>query len=65
MGCESGQDNEKPVHRVWIDEFQIASCQVTNAEYARFVTGSGSAEPPFWGDPAFNQPLQPVVGVSW
>ena len=65
MGCETGQDNEKPVHRVWIDEFQIASCQVTNAEYARFVESSGSAEPPFWGDADFSQPEQPVVGVSW
>src|SRR5208282_2820174 len=33
MGCATGQDNEKPVHRVWVDEFLLASRQVTNADY--------------------------------
>ncbi len=65
MGCDSGQDNEKPVHRVWIDEFLLAACQVTNAEYARFVKSTGSAPPPFWTDAHLNHPEQPVVGVSW
>ena len=65
MGCDVGQDNEKPVHRVWIDEFLLAPCQVTNVEYARFVQSTGSAAPQFWGDANLNQPTQPVVGVSW
>jgi formylglycine-generating enzyme len=65
MGCDSGQDNEKPVHRVWIDEFLLGACQVTNAEYARFVKSTGSAASPFWSDAHLNQPDQPVVGVSW
>src|SRR5450755_1590261 len=65
MGCDAGQDNEKPVHRVWVDEFLLAACQVTNAEYSRFVRHSSSAPPPFWDDPAFHHPAQPVVGVSW
>jgi len=65
MGCDSGQDNEKPVHRVWVDEFLLAARQVTNAEYARFVHSTGSLAPPFWGGPALNQAAQPVVGVSW
>src|SRR5208283_2422550 len=65
MGCDSGQDNEKPVHRVWVDEFLLATCQVTNAEYARFVKNTGAAPPPFWSDAHLNQPDQPVVGVSW
>jgi sulfatase modifying factor 1 len=65
MGCDTGQDNEKPVHRVWVDEFQLAACQVANAEYARFLRDTGSLPPPFWNDPNFNYPEQPVVGVSW
>ena len=36
MGSETSQDNERPVHRVWIDEFELAVCQVTNAEYEFF-----------------------------
>jgi formylglycine-generating enzyme len=67
MGCDAGQDNEKPVHRVWVDEFLLAAHQVTNADYGRFLrdTASPSPPPPFWSDPAFNHPEQPVVGVSW
>jgi sulfatase modifying factor 1 len=67
MGCDAGQDNEKPVHRVWVDEFLLAACQVTNADYGRFLrdTASSSLPPPFWNDSAFNLPEQPVVGVSW
>lgn len=65
MGCDSGQDNEKPVHRVWVDAFLLAVCQVTNAEYAHFLNATGTAQPPFWRDPHFSHPLQPVVGVSW
>src|SRR4029077_8541265 len=67
MGCDTGQDNEKPVHRVWVDEFLLAARQVTNAYYGRFLRDSASLHgpPPFWSDPAFNHPQQPVVGVSW
>jgi sulfatase modifying factor 1 len=65
MGCNSGQDNEKPLHRVWVDEFLLAACQVTNADFGRFLRGTASLPPPFWTDPAFNHPEQPVVGVSW
>ena len=65
MGSETGQDNERPVHRVWIDAFHLAACQVTNAEYSRFLRAPGTLPPPFWQDPNFNHPEQPVAGVSW
>ncbi|MGB9086360.1 MAG: SUMF1/EgtB/PvdO family nonheme iron enzyme, partial [Terriglobales bacterium] len=65
MGCDTGQDNEKPVHRVWTDEFLLATHQVTNAQYQRFLRDTNSPPPPFWNDPAFSHPQQPVVGVSW
>jgi formylglycine-generating enzyme required for sulfatase activity len=65
MGSDSGQDNERPVHRVWLDEFALAACQVTNADYARFLQAAGVTPPPFWDDSMFNHPDQPVVGVSW
>src|SRR5271169_6510765 len=48
MGCDTGQDNEKPVHRVWVDEFLLAACQVTNADYVRFLRDTASLPPPFW-----------------
>jgi sulfatase modifying factor 1 len=65
MGSATGQDNEKPVHRVWVDEFFLAACQVTNTEYARFLHATGLVAPPFWEQPEFRHPQQPVVGVSW
>lgn len=65
MGSDTGQDNERPIHRVWVDAFQLAAHQVTNAEYAVFLRDQGKLAPPFLGDPAFSHPQQPVVGVSW
>src|SRR5207302_2597729 len=50
MGSETGQDNERPVHRVWVDGFCLASCQVTNSEYLRFLDATGGNPPPFWWD---------------
>src|ERR1700727_2668541 len=65
MGSASGQDCERPVHRVWTDSFLIAATQVTSAEYERFVNSTASGFPPFWHDSNFNHPQQPVAGVSW
>jgi sulfatase modifying factor 1 len=65
MGSETGQDNERPTHRVWVDAFRLACCQVTNADYGCFLHETQSAPPPFWSDPHLNHPQQPVVGVSW
>jgi sulfatase modifying factor 1 len=65
MGSESGQDCERPVHRVWIDSFLLAATQVTNAEYERFLHATAALPPPFWSDKNFNHAQQPVAGVSW
>jgi formylglycine-generating enzyme required for sulfatase activity len=65
MGSNTGQDTEKPVHRVWVDEFQLAIRQVTNADYDRFLRDTLSLPPALRSDPAFNHPDQPVVAVSW
>jgi formylglycine-generating enzyme required for sulfatase activity len=65
MGCERGQENERPVHSVWVDRFGLARFPVTNREYARFVEESHMAPSPFISDPMFSNPQQPVVGVTW
>ncbi len=65
MGSVSGQECERPVHRVWIDAFLLAATQVTNADYRQFLSATGCDPPPFWNDPNFNHPRQPVTGVSW
>ena len=65
MGCETGRDDEKPVHRVWVDAFELAAHQVTNAEYACFLAATSHPEPLRWTDPNFNHPRMPVVALSW
>ena len=65
MGCASGRDDEKPVHRVWVDAFELAAHQLTNAEYARYLAATRAAKPLLWDDANFNDPRQPVVAVSW
>ena len=65
MGCERGRDDEKPVHRVWVDAFELAAYQVTNAEYGCFLAAMSCAPPPCWSDPNFHDPQMPVVAVSW
>lgn len=65
MGSETGQENERPVHRVWVDAFCLGECQITNSEYADFLRATGTPAPPFWEDPNLNSPEQPVVAVSW
>jgi iron(II)-dependent oxidoreductase len=65
MGSEDGADHERPIHRVWVDTFELAAWQVTNGEFAALLESTGHAPPPCWNDPKFNDPNQPVVAVSW
>src|SRR6185503_19173698 len=65
MGCESGAANERPVHRVFVDEFAIGRFAVTNQLYQFFIEDTGHEAPPGWGDSRFNHPGQPVTNVSW
>jgi sulfatase modifying factor 1 len=65
MGSESGQDCERPIHRVWVDSFYLAATQVTNAECEAYLRATSSQPPPFWLQSHFSHPQQPVAGVSW
>jgi len=65
LGSDAGQAVEGPVHRVWVDSFEMAVTQVTVAEYTPFLAATERVPPPFWGDAAFSHPQQPVVAVSW
>lgn len=65
MGWEMGLPSERPRHPVWVDTFAMATTPVTNADYARFLEATSAAPPPFWNDPRFSDPGQPVVGVNW
>jgi formylglycine-generating enzyme required for sulfatase activity len=65
MGCEQGRDEERPVHRVWVDAFEMAIYQVRNRDFAVFMEATGHPAPPNWGQAGFDDPENPVVSVSW
>ncbi|MFN2384748.1 MAG: formylglycine-generating enzyme family protein [Thermoanaerobaculia bacterium] len=50
---------------VEIAAFRLGRTVVTNREYGVFLAGGRAAPPPWWNDPHFSAPLQPVVGVTW
>jgi sulfatase modifying factor 1 len=45
MGSEDGDEDERPVHKVHVDDFLLATCPVTNADYARFVKETARRAP--------------------
>jgi formylglycine-generating enzyme len=45
MGSEDAEDDERPVHRVHVDDFLLALQPVTHAEYSRFVHETGHRSP--------------------
>jgi sulfatase modifying factor 1 len=45
MGAEDGEADERPVHEVYVEEFFIGRCPVTNDEYATFVQATGHPSP--------------------
>jgi formylglycine-generating enzyme required for sulfatase activity len=65
MGSRDGQDDEQPVHSVYVDGFDMSVCPVTRAEYARFLEQTAHDTPRDWTDPALAGDDRPVVGVSW
>ncbi|MFY9943916.1 MAG: SUMF1/EgtB/PvdO family nonheme iron enzyme, partial [Desulfobacterales bacterium] len=59
-------DNEGPRHQVALPSFYLGRYPVTNAQYDRFLEANPKApKPVYWADRKFNQPRQPMVGVSW
>jgi len=66
-------NNEKPIHRVYLDAFYISRYPVTNAEYKKFVDDTGHAVLDHWKHGWINKTIaipngkenHPVVNVTW
>lgn len=41
-------DNESPRHKVWLDDFKLATHPVTNGEYLSFIEAGGYTTPDYW-----------------
>jgi formylglycine-generating enzyme required for sulfatase activity len=65
MGSNSGDADERPVHTVSLNAFYIDMYEVTNAQYKKFVDATGAQAPIYWKYANFNEPNQPVVGITW
>ncbi len=42
MGSESGDDDEKPVHTVYLETYYIDKYEITNEQYAEFLNDKGN-----------------------
>ena len=58
-------DDEIPLHKVYLNAYYIDVYEVTNEMYKKFMDATGYKPPKFWNDPRYNDPKQPVVGVTW
>ena len=65
MGNDAGKNDERPAHRVKVAGFWMGTYEVTNRQYALFLTENKVKKPYFWGREGYSHPDQPVVGVTW
>ncbi|MEK6321668.1 MAG: formylglycine-generating enzyme family protein [Acidobacteriota bacterium] len=65
MGCNTGAENERPAHRVFVDQFAIGRFAITNRLYRCFIEETGHEPRRGWDDSSFNHADQPVTSVNW
>jgi formylglycine-generating enzyme required for sulfatase activity len=65
MGSNDGNGDEKPLHRLYLDDFYIDKYEVTNKLYAQFMQATRYEMPKYWKMNDLNGSNYPVVGVSW
>ena len=59
------QNNERPVHTVYVDAFYMDKYEVTVRQYKQFLRATGHRALPNWVPEYFPTDRHPVVGVSW
>ena len=67
MGSDNGRDNEKPRHRLHLDQYWLSKTPVTNQQYLTFVQATGMKTPQYWENRSIpkGKETHPVVEVSW
>ncbi len=66
MGCTSNEsdcnNDEKPMHTVYVDGFYMSKYEVTFAQYDKFCEATGRTKP---DDEGWGRGNRPVINVSW
>ena len=59
--------DDRPAHKVWLDAYYMDAREVTNEQYAKFVSATGRRPPYHWTSGKFSQGEEnlPVFNVSW
>ena len=66
MGSETGQEDERPIHRIELDAFYIDKYEVTVSRYTRFLRAQSPDRPFLWKQATEGaQGQKPVIGVDW
>lgn len=67
MGDAAGRPDEAPPREVTTSAYGLGRYEVTNAQYARYVSTGGGRAPTYWTDdrPPPGTHDHPVVGVAW
>ncbi len=65
MGREDDEADERPTHKVKVQGFWLSRFEITNKQYANFLSEADQLEPSYWDDERYKQPNMPVVGVMW
>jgi formylglycine-generating enzyme required for sulfatase activity len=59
-------EDERPVHRVWLDRFSMDLYEVATAQYAEFLIATQRPAPWQWNSVDLSQSHdRPVIGVDW
>jgi len=68
MGLDGVQalEDERPMHRVWLDRFSMDLHEVSTAQYAEFLAATRRPAPWHWNEGDLSQTRdRPVIGVDW
>lgn len=67
MGSDDGDTISKPPHFVSIQPFFMDVTEVTNRQYAEFVSATGQVSPPSWKEGVYPEAEAefPVTGITW
>ncbi len=58
--------DERPIHRVFLDEYYIDKYEVTTSRYAAFLQATSRKNPDKWNEASLvSDGNRPVIGVNW